>query len=241
MSHNHSHSHGGSCGDESHGHDHHGHNHGIPESQGHRGNLWAYVDCDNVVALNVESGKGSDVIKTWDARMDEEVFLESDADDQMIIRVPFTGSVKLRALLLKAGPVDQTPAKVSLFSNVEHLDFSDIADRKPTQEFNVAQSREVGEYHVMSVSFVEASGGQNPLFSTLVFDRPAKFPNVTSVTLFFPASQGADTTKIYYVGFLGSWTERKDAPVVTVYEVKPNVADHEKIQGMDGMPSAPQH
>jgi len=215
----HHHDHGGSCGDESHGHDHHGHDHGVPEEQGHRDNLWARIDRDNVVVLNAESGKGSDVIKTWDARLDEEVYLESDADDQMIIRVPFTGSVKLRALLLKAGPGDQTPAKVALYSNVEHLDFSDIAERKPTQEFNVAQSRELGEYHVM----------------------PAKFPNVTSITLFYPASQGADTTKIFYVGFLGSWTERKDTPVVAVYEVKPNLADHEKIQGMDGMSNAPQH
>lgn len=31
-----------------------------------------------------------------------------------IIRVPFTGSVKLRALLLKAGPGEQTPAKIAL-------------------------------------------------------------------------------------------------------------------------------
>jgi hypothetical protein len=60
--------------------------------------------------------------------------LESDADDQMldqtrhtltlqtndlnpqcrIIRIPFTASVKLRALLLKTGPTDQTPSKVVL-------------------------------------------------------------------------------------------------------------------------------
>ena len=37
--------------------------------------------------------------------------------------------------------------------------------------------------------------------------RPAKFPNVSVVTLFFPASQGAETTRIYYVGFLGQWSE----------------------------------
>ena len=37
--------------------------------------------------------------------------------------------------------------------------------------------------------------------------RPAKFPSVTSITLYFPASQGADTTRIYYVGFLGVWSE----------------------------------
>ena len=35
-------------------------------------------------------------------------------DRWRILRVPFTASVKLRALLLKAGPGDRTPTKVSL-------------------------------------------------------------------------------------------------------------------------------
>lgn len=35
------------------------------------------------------------------------------------------------------------------YSNAENLDFSDVVGRKPTQEFNVVQGREVGEYHVM--------------------------------------------------------------------------------------------
>lgn len=38
-------------------------------------------------------------------------------------------------------------------------------------------------------------------------NRTAKFSNVSSITLFFPAAQGAETTQIYYVGFLGHWTE----------------------------------
>ncbi|GBE88439.1 DUF1000-domain-containing protein [Sparassis latifolia] len=212
MSHNHAH---GSCGDESHDHDH---DHDIPETQGHRDNLFSRINRDHVVALNAASpGKGPEVIKPWNERLDEETYIESDADDQMIIRVPFTGSVKLRALLLKAGPADQTPARVALYSNFEHADFSALSDRKPTQEFSIAQGRQVGEYHVM----------------------PAKFPTVTSVTLFFPESQGADSTRIYYVGFLGQWSERKNEAVVTVYEAQPNLADHEKIQGMDANFSLP--
>ncbi|EMD33304.1 hypothetical protein CERSUDRAFT_142239 [Gelatoporia subvermispora B] len=212
MSHNHDH--GNGCHDESHGHDH-----DMPEGVGPRDNLFARIDRANVVALNAAApGTGAEVIKPWHERTDEGTFLESDADDQLIVRVPFTGSVKLRALLLKAGPSDQTPVKVALYNNIENLDFSDIADLKPTQEFTVAQSRDVGEYHVM----------------------PAKFPNVRSVTLFFPASQGADTTRIYYIGFLGQWSERKTEPVITVYEARANLADHEKIQGMgDGNYSAP--
>ncbi len=35
---------------------------------------------------------------------------------------------------------------------MEHLDFSDLEDKKPIQEFTIPQGREVGEYHVMYVS-----------------------------------------------------------------------------------------
>jgi hypothetical protein len=62
-----------------------------------------------------------------------------------IIRIPFTGSVKLRSLLLKSGPGEQTPAKVALFANINNLDFSDAQDKEPLLQFDVAVGREVGE------------------------------------------------------------------------------------------------
>ena len=94
-----------------------------------------------------------------------------------------------------------------------------------------------------------------------LYPRPSKFSNVSSVTLFFPASQGAETTRIYYVGFLGQWSavrslyiysksrvelnnsrlQRKQEPVIAVYESQANLADHEKIQGTEGNFSLPSH
>ncbi|KAF8958327.1 galactose-binding domain-like protein [Flammula alnicola] len=208
------HEHHQGCGHDSHDHDqdHDSANLGFQD------NLFTHIDRPNVVALNAD-GNAADIIKPWHARLDEAQYLESDADDQLIIRVPFTGTVRLRALLLKAGPAGQTPAKIALFPNAPNLDFNDIADRTPTQEFVVPQNREVGEYSV----------------------KTAKFSNVSSVTLFVPASQGDDTTRIYYLGFLGTWTEAKHQPIITVYEAQANLADHEKIQGMDGTWSSPGH
>jgi len=205
MAHNHGH---GDCHDESHDHDH-----DHPSETGPSDNLYAYIELANVTALNVsENTPGAKVIKPWHERLDETVWIDSDADDQLIVRVPFTGSVNLRSVLLKCGPGEQTPANVRLFANSDHLDFSDIADRTCAQELNIPQGREVGEYAV----------------------KPAKFQNVSSVTLFFPSSQGAETIRIYYIGLRGTWTERKRDPVITVYESRANLADHEKIQGTDG-------
>ncbi|KAF7365529.1 PITH domain-containing protein [Mycena venus] len=192
------HQHDAHCGHESTEHDH---DHDSTDL-GPKDNLFSQIDRANVVALNA-SGPGSTIIKPWHERLDEE------KDDQMIIRIPFTGSVKLRSLLLKTGPTDQTPLKVVLYSNEDSFDFQDITDKTPTQEFTVAPGREVGEYAL----------------------RTAKFSNVSSVSLFFPQSQGADTIQIYYVGFLGLWTERKLSAPVTVYETQANLADHEKNPG----------
>ncbi|KAG6373304.1 galactose-binding domain-like protein [Boletus reticuloceps] len=207
---NHHHHHNEGCGHESHDHDH------DSGDLGPNDNLFPHIDRPHVVALNAV-GPGASVIKPWHARMNEQVYLESDADEQLIIRVPFTGSVKLRSLLLKAGPGDQTPQKIALFANEPSLDFDDVSDKSPAQEFEVAVGREVGEYAV----------------------RATKFTNVTSVTLFIPSNQGADTTRVYYIGFLGQWTQRKSNPVITVYEAQANIADHDKVQGTEGAFSTP--
>ena len=149
------------CGEHAHGDDH-DHNH--TSNGGPSDNLFAHIDRNNVVALNSVQG-GSEVIKPWDERMDEQVVSQNRLAHKeclrdhcrprravyrvgrgrsavgtgaplwppsysllmmtmlthtrlanSIIRVPFTGSVKLRSLLLKSGPGDQTPAKVSLVS-----------------------------------------------------------------------------------------------------------------------------
>ncbi|KAF8518475.1 galactose-binding domain-like protein [Gautieria morchelliformis] len=198
-----SHNDHGNCGDE---HHHHDHDH-APESA-NSDNLYSYIDHPNVRILN--AADDAKVLKPWDQRLDESVYLQSDADDQLIIRVPFTGSVKLRSVLIKAGPGGQTPSKVALFANEDTLDFNDVADRKATHEFAIVQSREIGDYAV----------------------KPARFSNLSSVTLFFSASQGAETIQIYYLGFLGSFSQRKEAPSVIIYEAQANPATAEKIPGI---------
>jgi hypothetical protein len=72
-----------------------------------------------------------------------------------------------------------------LFANKPNLDFDAAEDTPSSQEFEVVESNEVGEY---------------PL-------RTVKFSNLSSVTLFIPASQGADATRVEYVGFLGTWAK----------------------------------
>lgn len=134
-----SHQHNSECGHEHHehdGHDGHDHDHDHGSSGPPSNNLYGRIDRQNVVALNAEEGSNPCApLKAWHERTDETKvgrgtlclharsstnepmqWLESDADDQLILRIPFTGSVKLRGLLLKTGPGEQTPEKVMLVS-----------------------------------------------------------------------------------------------------------------------------
>jgi hypothetical protein len=103
--------------------------------------LFERIDRDHVVALNEarpESGK--QVIKPWDRRNDEVEYLESDADEQLIrpslapqpsppstltcvtVRVPFTGSVKLRSVIIKGGNSRDGPVEVRLVRRGVRID-----------------------------------------------------------------------------------------------------------------------
>lgn len=114
----------------------HSHSHETPLEDVPRTTLYSIIDHQNVLALNV--AEQVNVFKTWENRNDETLvriprllyfefrdlilfcaskFLESDSDDQMIIRIPFVDSaVKLLSILVKAGPGDQTPTKIQLVS-----------------------------------------------------------------------------------------------------------------------------
>ncbi|THH07744.1 hypothetical protein EW146_g9222 [Bondarzewia mesenterica] len=248
--HNHSHDHG-QCSDASHDHEH------SDLDSGPKDNLYPLIDRANVTVLN-GLGLGLEVIKPWHERYDEQVYLESLSDDQMILRIPFTNSVKLRSILLKTGPTDQTPAAVHLFANEDIEDFSDATERQPAQTFMVPQGRAVGEYTIKSdFSYLNSRTG-----------RPSKFPaSISSVTLFIPAAQGARTTRIYFVGFIGQFAtvcsipsthhmqgadelthcalhtypsplKSKKHPVVAVYESRANPVEHGKVNVECNVPAA---
>ncbi|GAA5861044.1 hypothetical protein JCM8547_008017 [Rhodosporidiobolus lusitaniae] len=179
--------------------------------------LYPYVDRERVVALNAEEGKeGRMVIRPWDERTQEEEWLESDADEQLILQIPFTLVVdtefSVRSILIKSGPAGFTPDKMQVFAN-QQLDFDEATSIDVTQSFDVAITREVIEFAV----------------------RPAKFPSVQSLTLFFPSNHGENTTRISFLGFKGEYSAFTRDPIITVYEAQANPADHAKIPGIDDM------
>ncbi|KAK9729627.1 hypothetical protein K7432_000145 [Basidiobolus ranarum] len=200
------------CRDEAHEddhhHHHHDHNHDDDIEAALKDTLFSKIDVDRVRCLNEsEPGASRRVFKPWHERLDTTKFVESDCDEQLIIYVPFTGSVKLKSISIRGGPGAKSPAKMKVIINREDVDFDNADSMTPTQEWELVQA----EAHKDVVEYAT---------------RITKFTNVRSVTLYFPENYGEDTTVLTYIGFKGDWTEINEDPIITIYELAANPADH---------------
>jgi hypothetical protein len=60
-----------------------------------------------------------------------------------------------------------------------------------------------------------------------MFFRVVKFSSVHYLTLYFPRNFGSETTKVYYIGLRGEFSEaHRHGVTICTYEARPNVADH---------------
>lgn len=201
-----SHEHHHACG---HAHDDEDH---VRPGEGQQDSLYASIDRDSVSALNERvEGSVRGIVRPFDERMRTDLVLESDVDDELIIHIPFTGSVQLRALVLRSGPGPSTPRAIHLYKNRESLDFDEAADGKPNQKLeSIPDSNDVVEIPLLA----------------------ARFPDVQSITLYIPgalrATEGADPrVSISYLGFRGaSRASQRGGPAQIVYESAPRTADH---------------
>ncbi|KAJ3341954.1 hypothetical protein HDU93_003775 [Gonapodya sp. JEL0774] len=201
-----------------HGHDHDGDD---GPDRGNEQTLFKHIDVDNVRALNADATPPSDVksvFKPWDQRFDTEKFVSSDADDQLIVHIPFTGSVKVKSIAV-LGAGDHAPAKMNAFINRPDLDFSSCESTVPDQSWELPRP----EWSVRDI--VECQ------------TRMTKFQNIRHLTLFFPSAHDADTLRITYIGLKGEWFEIKRDPIITLYELSPNPADHAKVKAEQGLGS----
>ena len=210
MSHPH---HAGSCG---HDHHHDDDSHVLP-NQGDQDLLYSCIDRDRIIALNESvAGSAALTVKTWEHRSDPSPEVISDADDQLIIHIPFTSSVKLSTFLFRPSSTPSlTPETIKLYRNLPEssLTFDDIANSTPTTEL---KSIPTVQDTTQVISF--------PL-------QAVKWSNTDSITIFVEASLGGDQSGIQFLGFKGKSSGiTRAAPTNIVYESAPQLKDH-KVGG----------
>ncbi|KAK3488302.1 PITH domain-containing protein [Neurospora crassa] len=206
------------CHDEHDDHHHHHeggaeHDHSDDITPAVQFSLYQHINFDEITTLNEQvHGSGQAIIiKTWAERLATEPEVVSDADEQLIINVPFTAQIKLHSVLLRTSPSPSAPRTLRLLANADIHDFGQAEDSTPTQEFELSQTSEIQELPV----------------------KRAKFNAVQRLCLFFPDnfSQGEeDETRISYIGFKGEWMTLGQAPKNIVYEAAARPTDH-KVKG----------
>lgn len=125
----HSHDHG-SCEHEANGID--------PLEMGLQYSLFQKIDLLNLEVLNeAEEDSGKKVFKPYEKRLDfDSGLVESDADQELLFNIPFTGNVKLKGIRVIGAADNSHPKKVKLFKNRPKMTFDDVAV-KADQEFEL--------------------------------------------------------------------------------------------------------
>lgn len=211
MPHDHHHDHY-----DGHGHDHaDGHDHSHDAEPALQSNLYKQIEFDKIITLNeAEPRSGSAVVKkTWAERLNDEPILESDADEQLLMHIPFAGSCKLFSIIIRTSDSPSAPQTLKLFRNRDDLDFSTASDLKPTQKIELPKTNDVAE---------------------IALNR-AQWNMTTSINLFFEDNWSGgdeDVTRISYLGFKGDFMPLNKEPVNVLYEAAANPSDHKVIQGL---------
>ncbi|KAL9126259.1 MAG: hypothetical protein Q9217_004672 [Psora testacea] len=208
MSHAHEHSHREQGG---HGHDH-GHDHADDAEPALQSLIWKQIDFDNIRCLNEsETDAGRKVVeKTWQQRLEPQPELLSDADEQLLLFLPFAGVLKLHSILIRSSESSSSPRTLKLYHNRDDLDFSTASDLSPTQSLHVSQTNDVQELPV----------------------KRTAFGNVYNLSMFVEDNYGDNVSRIYWIGFKGEFRELNREPVEVLYEKAANPKDHELIAGV---------
>jgi len=192
------HHHGGQCAHENNGID--------PSEMGIMYSLYQKIDIDHVVCLNEsEEGAGKGVFKAWENRLDREKFVESDADEELLFNIPFTGNIKLKGLIIVGGEDGSHPSKIRLYKNRPQMTFDDTG-AACEQEFELHRDPDGRlEYNTKVVTF----------------------SSVHHLTLHIPGNMGGeDVTRLYYIGLRGEFAPaHRHGVTICNYELKPNAAD----------------
>ncbi|GMN25449.1 hypothetical protein TIFTF001_000931 [Ficus carica] len=158
----------------------------IPRSQA---DLLDFIDWSGVECLNQSTSHSLANALKQGYREDDGLHLESDADEQLLIYIPFNQVVKLHSIAIK-GPEEEGPKTVKLFSNKEHMGFSNVSDFPPSDTAVLSPENLAGK----------------PVLLKYV-----KFQNVRSLTIFIEDNQScADVTKVQKISLYGSTVETTD-------------------------------
>ena len=173
-------------------------------------NLKNSINIFEVYAYNEKVSQSCQkIFKDKEDMLDKKDFCESNDDDpELLINIPFYSQVAIKSMRLIGGEDGTAPSKVKLYVNATNPDF-DLLEGKPTHQIDTIENPD----------------------GSLVYNLPQfKFGAVWNLTLIVPSCINSDHTKIYYIGFEGIVSKKKQkVPLSFTVEVK----NSNKIGGLE--------
>jgi len=149
--------------------------------------LLEFVDMSQVDCLNESHEHGIKSILSGRHRNTSENFLQSDADEQLLINITFNQTVRVRSILIYSANPGSGPKDVKLMINKPTLGFDDCED---AQEPDVAQVVQFSEDSLREGSRVNL--------------RFVRFQNVKVLSIFVGSNHGgSDETQINAIDVFG--------------------------------------
>lgn len=173
--------------------------------------LHAYMDLEHIQLLNAKRPSPALQVIRETFQAASEAAIVSDADPQLLIKIPFTGLVKIKSILLHTASDSSSPAELRAFINQPDMDFGAAESKTPTQQWSMVQPASL-------------ASGEPIEYTTKAF----KFANVSHLTLYVPGNFGASATRISYIGVFGEFSLARTRPIITKYELVPNPSDHKR-------------
>ncbi|CUM68570.1 uncharacterized protein PRCAT00006297001 [Priceomyces carsonii] len=226
MSCEHEHHHGPSGG---HGHDHGDDGRVPPVPTSVAQSLHGKIDLPHVTALNVENPP-DEVLKIFrnsSQRYELKPVIKSDSDEQVIFHIPFiNSSVKLHSLVLRTNGSKYCPKTIKLFKNDRTVDFDNAESKVAT--FTISHPQ-VGVLYDNDDDELPDTIEQDSDFVEHHLPRH-KFTGVQHLTLFVESVHGEeDQSRFHYIDLRGEFTELTKDPVIAIYELAANPADHKNV------------
>ena len=168
------------------------------------------INITEVYALNESKTQSCQkIFKDKSDMLDKRDFCESNDDDpELLINIPFYTQVAIKSMTLIGGEDGTAPSKVKMYVNATNPDF-DLLEGKPTHEIDTIENPD----------------------GSLVYNLPQfKFGAVWNLTLIIPSCIDSDHSKIYYIGFEGIVSKkRQKIPLNIMVEIK----NSNKIEGLE--------
>ncbi|KAF9425139.1 Thioredoxin-like protein 1 [Podila epigama] len=152
-----------------------------------------HSDLTDMVTLNqVDCLNQQTTNNVRNALKNDETFLESDVDEQLIISVPFNQSVKVHSIKIVPKDIAHAPKTIKVYANRLTLGFDETDSVEETQTIELTEKDYEDNNGLIALRFV-------------------KFQNVGYVILFVEDNLGGEeTTQIKQVVFIGSAIDNTD-------------------------------